>query len=120
MANEISGGNNLSCNNADYTASKSNTKTVNQDLQGGWSGIVKVGTSQEDFAPTDITTLGWIWFKNLDDANYIQWGAKDTTMKTIGRAEAGESVCFRMEPGVTLRWIANTAECNIDVLLLED
>ena len=120
MANEITVSNSLSVKNGEHVSLNSDTKQINQSAQGGWSAITIVGTSEEDMLQIDVTVLGWIFFKNLDDANYVQWGAKDTTMKTIGRLEAGESACFRMEPSVTLRWIANTAACKVLVELLED
>lgn len=72
-----------------------------------------IGTSEEDVSFTGVTTLGWLLMRNLDGTNYVQWGAKDTTMKTAGRLEAGEFAFFRVEPGITLRMVANTAACDV-------
>ncbi len=84
------------------------------------SFVQNIGTSEEDVT-FSVTTLGWFMMKNLDATNYVQWGAKDTTMKTIGRMEATETAGpFRMEPGVTLRMLANTAACDVLFIMYND
>ncbi len=84
------------------------------------SFVQNIGTSEEDVT-FSVTTHGWFMMQNLDATNYVQWGAKDTTMKTIGRMEAGETAGpFRMEPGVTLRMLANTAACDVLFTMYND
>lgn len=99
---------------------------INQGLQydqtaAGMSSFVQnIGTSEEDVT-FSVTTEGWFYMRNLDATNYVQWGPKDTTMKTIGRMEPGEPAGpFRFEPGVTLRMVANTAACDVLLVMLED
>lgn len=94
---------------------------VVQNAQGAWEAVVVVGTgAEEDLAPVDITTLGWCLLLNLDDTNYVTYGPKSTTMVAFGRLRTGEPACFRLEPGVTLRWTANTAACKVQILVLND
>lgn len=87
-----------------------------------YSAVWTVGTSEENLATGDIGTEGWIFMTNLDGTNYVEWGASATTptLATIGRLEAGETCAFRMEPSVTLRAKADTADVNVSVELWED
>jgi len=51
----------------------------------------------------------------------VQYGPKSSgSMVAIGRIEAGEIHAFRLEPGITLRWVANTAGCLVDLRIFED
>ena len=106
-------------NGADKTTWNHGQKSITQTAIGGHGGIVVVGTSEEDLAIGDVGTLGWIFLRNLG-VNYVTYGAKDTTMKALGRLEAGEEAALRLEPGVTLRWIANTASVKVKVWITED
>lgn len=94
--------------------------SITQAAIGGHGGIVVVGTSEEDLSVGDVGTLGWLFLKNLDSTNYVTYGPKDTVMKAFGRLEAGEEAALRLEPGITLRWQANTANVKVKVWLLED
>ena len=115
MANEITvnqrlklANGNLSPGEWKFTNLRFDQATAEMD-----SFVQNIGTSEEDVT-FSVTTHGWFLMRNLDATNYVQWGAKDTTMKTIGRMEAGETAGpFRMEPGVTLRMAANTAACDV-------
>lgn len=90
-----------------------------QTTLGAHCPIVTVGTSEEDLATGDVGTLGYLFLRNLDDTNYVQWGAEDTTMKTVGRLMPGAFAWFQLEPGITLRWVANTAPVKVEVRLFE-
>lgn len=84
--------------------------------------IVSVGTSEEDMPIGDVGTMGWLWMKNLDPANYVTWGPKSAgNMVAMGRLEAGEFAMFRMDqtPAV-LRWAANTAAVKVQMKLFAD
>jgi hypothetical protein len=97
------------------------TLQFDQTALGRSDQILSIGTSEEDIALNDIGTLGWCVMHNLDAANYVTYGAKDTTMKAFGRIEAGEVAGpFRLEPGITIRAIANTAPVKVRVIVLED
>jgi len=98
--------------------------SLTMDNVGADGGIVDVGTSEEDLAVTDITTEGWLFLKNLEDpdssSDYVTYGPKDTTMTAFGRIEPGETHILRLEPGITVRWVASAGTVPIEWLLLED
>lgn len=97
------------------------TVSITQAAIGTWEAVVSVGTSEEDMAPVDITTLGVLWLKNLDATNYVQYGPKSAgVMVAIGRIKPGEIHTLRLEPGITIRWIANTAAVKVQAKLLEN
>lgn len=90
---------------------------------GGNPGIVDIGTSEENIAFGDISTLGWCYLKNLDPTNFVKWGASATTptQATVGRLNPNEpGALFRLEPGITLRMQADTASCRVLILAFED
>ena len=124
MAGTVTISQSIKVTNGDYSFPRySKNKTIVQDALGGpVPGTVSIGTSEEDVDLSELTTEGWIYLENLDDANFIQWGAKDGSgnMQEIGRLEAGESAQFRMEPGATLRMKADTAACQVLILCFED
>jgi hypothetical protein len=80
--------------------------------------VVNVGTSEETLATTEIGTLGWAVFHNLDSTNYVRWGFSTTVYG--GRLEPGEYAVFRLNPGVTTYMIANSAACEVMVTIIED
>lgn len=88
---------------------------------GAASNVVSVGTSEEDVTTGDLSTLGWCFLRNLDTTNYVTYGPKSSgSMVALGRIEAGEVHAIRLEPGVTLRWAANTSACLVDCRIYED
>lgn len=100
----------------------SGTFRVDQDAIGAHSPVVIVGTSEEVMAVGDVSTLGWLFLQNLDDTNYVTYGPDDGggSMVAFGRIEPGELHAFRLEPGITMRWQADTADVKVKMLLLED
>ena len=82
-------------------------------------GYMTVGTSEESTDFPELTTDGWLFMKNLDLTNYVQWGF--STGVYGGRIKAGETAGpFRMEPALTLYLKANTAACKVLVYGFED
>jgi len=122
MANEIQVTANVAVVNGNFRQTFApGTLQITQTAQGAYSPIVSVGTSEEDLSIGDIGTLGWLCLRNLDTTNYVQWGPKSAgSMVAAGRIKAGEIAILRLEPGITLRWIANTAACKVQVMLLEN
>jgi len=94
--------------------------TITQTGQGCSSGIVNVGTSEEDLTISDITTEGIMYIKNLDSTNYVTLGPKSGTMVAFMRLKAGEWGFFRLEPGITITLQANTASVKCDIRVYED
>lgn len=125
MANEITAKSYLAVSNGNDVF-KSNggttlTQTHDQSGNGRFSRIVSIATSDTEVTLSDITTEGWAWFRNLDATNYVDWGPDSTGIVQMGRMEAGEVAGpFRLYPGVTLQMQANTAACDVEVVVLED
>jgi hypothetical protein len=69
----------------------------------------------------DIVTLGMLCGRNLDEANYVTVGpSTGGAMYPMQRVEAGEPFALRLEPGVILRWKADTSAVKMHMLLFED
>ena len=97
-------------------------KRIDVDVFGSQAGTVTVGNAAEEDMPIgDVSTVGWLFLENIDDTNFVTYGPNvGGLMQDFGRLEAGEAVAFRLEPGITLRWQANTADVQVKMLLLED
>jgi hypothetical protein len=94
---------------------------VDQAAIGAHRPVAIIGTSEEVIATGDVSTLGWLILRNLDATNYITWGPESAgAMVPIGRLEPGEWAALRLEPGVTIRAQANTAQCKLDQRIYED
>lgn len=115
MADEIRGTISLNVDNGNFAYAKNETFTLDQATVGGANpGTVDVGTSEEAISFGDITNLGWVFMKNLDTTNYVEWGPESGgALVVVGRLEAGESALFRLSPAITLRMQANTATCKV-------
>jgi hypothetical protein len=82
---------------------------------------VSVTTSEADLTTAEITTLGWCWITNLGPTNYLKYGPKSGgSMVEFGRLKVGESCLFRLAPGITFRWIADTATVTAQVRIYND
>lgn len=87
---------------------------ITQTNQEFHAPVVSVGTSEEDLSLGDITTNGCLFLKNLDSTNFVKYGPKSGgSMIEFGRLKAGEEAFLRLAPGVTLRWIADTAAVKV-------
>lgn len=97
---------------------QSSSLTFDQTGVGGPTpGMLNVGTTEESTAFPELTNEGWVYMRNLDLTNYVQWGF--ATGVYGGRMHAGEPALFRLEPGLTLYLKANTAACNVLVYAFE-
>lgn len=123
MANEIKIVNSISVSNGNFLFPKIGGSEIRCDQAapgGGGPSYVKVGTSEEDIAIPDVATLGWCWMKNLDTTNYIKWGPKSGgAMVELGRLMPGKTALLQLAPGITLRAIANGAECKLQIHVFE-
>lgn len=94
---------------------------ISQAAQGYHGPIVTIGTTEEAIPTGDVGTLGIFCGRNLDDANYVTAGpSTGGAMYPYQRIEAGESFVLRLEPGITMKWKANTAAVKVQQLLFED
>jgi hypothetical protein len=94
---------------------------LTQTAIGAHSQVVSVGTTEEDMPVGEVTTLGWLYIRNLDATNVVKYGPKSAgAMIAFARIKAGEFAWLRLEPGITLRWIADTAAVNVQMKLYQD
>lgn len=93
-------------------------------------GAVLINTTGEDINFTELTTPGWVWMKNLDSANYVEWGLHDgSVFHPVGILRPGKCALFEFSPNLgeehtiagtgttgtvnVLHLRANTATCQI-------
>lgn len=122
MANEIKLNINATLTNGYLSRSfQTGQLQITQTTLGAYSAVVSVGTSEEDLLTGDVGTLGFLMLRNLDSTNYVQWGPKSGgSMVAVGRLKPnGEPAVIRLEPGITIRWVANTGACKVAVELWE-
>lgn len=96
----------------------SNAEFVQTNIGGGNPGTLSIGTVEESVAFTELTGEGYVFLKNLDGTNYVQWGF--ATGVYGGRLKANEVALFRLEPGTTLYLKADTAACLVQINAYED
>lgn len=91
-----------------------------QFVPGSEAGVVIVGTTEEDIDYGDLVGPGWMWVKNLDSANHVNYGPKSAgNMVAFGQLDPGMEHMFFLYPGAILRWVAPIAEVRVDTLILE-
>lgn len=83
----------------------------------GIGNIISVGTGDESLALGDISTIGWVYARNLDATNYILLSA-DGTLYNI-KMKAGEFFLGRWN-GAAIHAKANTGACNMKYLIIPD
>lgn len=121
MANEITIQSRLTLSKGGNKASFApDTQKVTQTGTRLKDVVVNVATTEQTLTISDVGTPGYIAFQNLDGTNYVQWGI--ATGVYTGRVRAGEVANpFRIDGGVaTLYLKANTAACDLRVVVLED
>lgn len=98
------------------------TVSVDQSAAGEFTLVSSVGTSEQDLTvPADIATLGYAFLQNLDATNYVEYGPKSSgAMVPFGKLKAGEVACVRLDPGITLRWKADTAPVKVQITIYND
>lgn len=85
-----------------------------------YDNTVSVGTSEETAGPTfgDIGTEGLCVIYNLDTTNYVQVGFSTGVYGMRLRGGSAPATFF-LEPNATLYLKANTAACNVRVIVYE-
>jgi hypothetical protein len=104
-----------------YTANRVSAKlstSFQADQLGDYfeSGIQNVGTAEESLDAGDVTTIGFVGVRNMDETNYIEVGG--TTGVYSIKLKAGEGFCARWNHNdVFVK--ANTAACKVEYLIIE-
>lgn len=77
-----------------------------------------VGTTDEALDIGNITTLGYLFIKNMDSTNFVVYRDADDQGNAV-KIKAGEIALFRA--GTAAPFVmADTAECIINYLAIED
>lgn len=93
---------------------------IDQAAQGASSGIQSIGTSAENITVGDVSTAGYLFLRNLDSTNFVEFGKDNTGFVNVGKLKPGEMCCFRVAASTTVQLKADTAACDVMYLLLED
>jgi len=125
MASEITISMTIACINGDYNYRRSlSGEQFDQAAQGASSGIQEIGFGgHEAIEVADLGTEGWLFMRNLDDTNFVDFGIEvAAAFEPVGRMEPGEPAMFRLskDAGATLFAQADTAACNVEYMILED
>lgn len=108
-------------NNGGYKVDWSNgQKSIDQSAVGAASGVQSVGTSAENIDGGDVSTPGYLFLKNLDSTNFVEFGVDSSGFVKVGKIEAGEEACFRVAASTTVQLKADTATCKVAYILTED
>lgn len=81
------------------------------------ANAIAVGTSDEALALGDVSTIGWVYMRNLDATNYISVGS-DGTLYPI-KMKPGEPALIRWN-AAAVHVKANTATCQMEYLIIAD
>ncbi len=84
------------------------------------STIQNVGITEEQIAFGDVATPGYCYLRNLDPTNYIEIRPA-TAVADLIKLKPGEIALFRLAADCTAPFaIANTAGCELEIMLFED
>ena len=123
MPNEVTVTGRLQSDNGNAkTDKRPGALQFDQSAKGSKGGTQKIGTSAEGMEMGDLATHGRAWFRNLDDTNFIDLGPDkgSTTIEPGIRLKPGfPAGPFFISPGSTWLAEADTAECLMEVSILE-
>lgn len=116
MANELNLSMSLSFSKGGAKVDRSEGVQVDVTGDAYTSNVQEVGTSEEVILEgTDLGTPGYVFIKNLDDANYVEVGL---TASYPVKLKAEEVALFRANGAIYAK--ANTAACNVETVIIED
>lgn len=119
MANEISLQALLTTSKNGVTISGSVSKAITQTGDQAIGNVQIIGTATEALVLGDVTTIGYIYLKNMDATNFVSFG--------LNTPVAGDAFC-KLLPGeaaviptrqTTIYAIADTAPVNVNVVAVE-
>lgn len=122
MANEISISAQLSANKSStQVASGSQSKSVDMAGDQMIANVQIIGTSAEALSLVDVTVGGYLFVRNMDATNFVQL-ALDSAVATqiFAKLKPSEFCLFRPPAGATIYAKADTANCNLQVVAVED
>lgn len=127
MANEIDVSVSLSMNKGGINSNRAEGFKVTMSGDAIFHGVQSIPTSNTGLEYVDLNamgddvgaaghTAGWIFLKNLDSTNFVSFGI---TGQMSFRLLAGESCVVRQIASAPLFALADTAACNIEMLVIE-
>lgn len=79
----------------------------------------EIGTSAETLDIGEISTVGWSFFRNLDNTNYVEIGYDDTGFKNLIKLKPGEYCMVRLGQNAPYAR-ADTAAVDLEYIFVED
>jgi len=77
--------------------------------------------AHEALTVTDLTTLGWAYFRNRDATNFVQIGVDvGGTFYPLIRLKNGEGCVVRLDSGATVYAQADTAAVILERCIIDD
>lgn len=122
MANEIRVNGSIYVNKGSLVESCTpGADTIDMAATGLSSGIQNIGTSAEQITTTEVGTIGWAFFQNLDTTNYVTIGPDSGgNLIDFVKLKPGEFCLMRLMTGITIKAKANTAACELLYKIFED
>ena len=120
MANEISATCNISATKGGATVTASNSVSATMSGDQMITNVQIIGTASEAILLGDVTTLGYIYFKNMDATNFVSISVLATAVAatSFSKLLAGEA-CMVKAVGTQYTAIADTASVNLQVVAIE-
>lgn len=122
MADEITALSKFTLDNGSlkYTSNPGSIQ-IDQTTARMFASVVTVGTTEEVVTFGDVAAPRVCVMQNLDATNHCEWGPTDSgAMVVAGRLRPSSIASqFEIDPGITLRMKADTAACDVLVIVLE-
>ena len=111
MANEITVTLQVTVNSSNYTPGTiSLTQQVDQGTVGGAQNVQTINTTASEALTKADAVNGFLFIRNLDGTNYINYGSSDAMRLKL---KAGEANVVRVSSSGTLYAQANTGACKL-------
>jgi len=119
MANEINASISLGVNKNGLVLNGGGSKTADMAGDQGLTNVQIIGTSAEAIVLGDVSTIGYVAFKNLDPTNFVQL-ALDSGVSTqiFAKLLAGDVTLIKAATA-TMYAKADTANVNLLVTAVE-
>ena len=118
MANELALSWSMSFSKGGAAVSVSGSDNVDVSGTKYTKVVQNIGTVDETLALGDVSTIGFVIFKNLDGTNYVQIGADGSSYPV--KLNAGETAGPFRWNGAAIHAKANTAACDLEYTLISD
>lgn len=86
------------------------------------SGVQSIGyAAAEQIATTELSALGWAYFKNTDATNFVKIGNySGGTLYPFVKLKSGEDCILRLMTGITIYAQADTGPVDLQYKILDD